>query len=133
MMKVCRFKVRPQDWAHFVNGVCGDAGTIPSAETLVANWVIANTTMTDISDPATLSRPDPADAPPIEELIAAWHLDRTNKAFSAIQRHMEEVGALNAKRHALASAEAQITSLIEAEKALARQHAEFELFDEDPE
>lgn len=114
-------------WLHFVNGVHGDAGVAPSAETLTANWVIANTEHNNSMNPADWDVPDAADAPPTEELLAAWHEARKVRALASIQSYMEEVGGKNARQHALASADSQISAAIEAEKAVARQYTTLEV------
>lgn len=101
-------------WQHFVNGVHGDAGVVPSDETLVEQWVFANTERNGSINPDDWTLPDPADAPPVEDLTKTWKAQRDDRATRRMIELMKATGRDNAVAPARRAADAQIYAAVDA-------------------
>jgi hypothetical protein len=101
-------------WRHFVNGVHGDAGVVPSDEALIESWVNENTDRHDSIDPTDWTLPDPKDAPSVEDLTATWKARRDERATRHMITLMKATGRENAVAHARRAADAQIYAAVDA-------------------
>lgn len=121
MPKTITITLPDAELPRFINAINRDAGTLPTTETLVANWVNDNIDRKGSMNPADWVTPSAASAPDRATLLAAWRQARRRRAFDAVRQFVEDAIDANERRLALAGAETQIAETIRVARVAARR------------